>query len=164
MNSPRSFYKVCDKNGLVILDNTPMHKAVISLEPAAIMTKMLEAVVDTGTASGKVTLDTKIDVAGKSGTSSNNFDRYFIGYTPELLAGVWFGYEYPKNLEVFGGNLSVYIWDEVMSEICQKTSFGQKLHFSIPENVKEMTFGSYKYDQDTREESFKTEKGWFKIS
>ena len=164
MNSPRSFYKVCDKNGLVILDNTPMHKAVISPETAAIMTKMLEAVVDTGTASGKVTLDTKIDVAGKSGTSSNNFDRYFIGYTPELLAGVWFGYEYPKNLEVFGGNLSVYIWDEVMSEICQKTSFGQKLHFSIPENVKEMTFGSYKYDQDTREESFKTEKGWFKIS
>lgn len=164
MSKPRSFFKVCDKDGVIILDNAPAHNAVISRETAAIMTKLLEAVVDTGTASGKIKLDKNIEVAGKSGTSSNCCDRYFIGYTPELLAGVWFGYEYPKNLEEFGGNLSVYIWDDIMNEIYEKCEYGRKTMFSIPDTVREITYGRTKYDPESAKERFYTEKGWFKIS
>lgn len=164
MSKPRSFYRVTDKNGVIIIDNASEQKAVISRETAAIMTKLLETVVDTGTASGKIKLDKKIDVAGKSGTSGNSFDRYFVGYTPEILGGVWFGYEYPKSLEVFGGNLSVYIWDEVMSEIYEKTEYGRKTHFSVPDTVQKLTYDSaYSIESENGSEELKQE-GWFKVS
>jgi penicillin-binding protein 1A len=142
MSKPRSYYKVTDMSGVVILDNAPTQKDTVSRETAAVMTKLLETVVDTGTAAGKVSLDKKIDVAGKSGTTQNNYDRYFIGYTPELLAGVWMGYDYPKDLSVFGGNVSVYIWDEVMERIVNESGFGKgKSEFSVPNTVQRLSYG-----------------------
>lgn len=159
MSKPRSFFRVTDKNGVIIIDNAPCQKAVISKENAAIMTKLMESVVDSGTASGKITLDERIDVAGKSGTSSNSFDRYFVGYTPELLGGVWFGYEYPKSLEVFGGNLSVYLWDEVMCEIYDKTDYGKRKSFTVPDTVQKLT---YEYINGNGE--LIIDEGWFKTS
>ena len=159
MSKPRSFFRVTDKNGVIIIDNAPCQKAVISKENAAIMTKLMESVVDSGTASGKITLDERIDVAGKSGTSSNSFDRYFVGYTPELLGGVWFGYEYPKSLEVFGGNLSVYLWDEVMCEIYDKTDYGKIKSFTVPDTVQKLT---YEYINGNGE--LIIDEGWFKTS
>ncbi len=141
MSKPRAYYKVTDSQGRVILDNAPMQNAVLSLESAAIMTKLLEGVVDNGTARGAVLLDKSVDVAGKSGTTTGNRDRYFIGYTPALLAGAWFGYDYPKDLSVFGGNLAVSFWDEVMTEIYEKTAYGQsKTRFSVPETVEHLTY------------------------
>lgn len=142
MSKPRSYYKVTDMSGVVILDNAPTQKDTVSRETAAVMTKLLETVVDTGTAAGKVSLDKKVDVAGKSGTTQNNYDRYFIGYTPELLAGVWMGYDYPKDLSVFGGNVSVYIWDEVMERIINESGFGKgKSEFSVPNTVQRLSYG-----------------------
>ena len=164
VSKPRSFYRVTDKNGVIVVDNSPEQKAVISRETAAIMTKLLEAVVDTGTAAGKINLDKTVDVAGKSGTSGNSFDRYFIGYTPELLGGVWFGYEYPKSLEVFGGNLSVYIWDEVMSEIYDKTDYGRKVHFTVPETVQHLTYNSNDTTDSIDRSKQIGSEGWFKAS
>jgi penicillin-binding protein 1A len=58
---------------------------------------MLQNVVDYGTAKN-ITLDKKINVAGKTGTSQDYFDRWFVGYTPYCIGGVWYGYEYPKPL------------------------------------------------------------------
>lgn len=160
MSKPRSFYRVTDSKGNIILDNPCRQEAVISRETSAIMTKLLESVVDNGTAAGKVTLDGTVDVAGKSGTSQNNCDRYFIGYTPELLGGVWFGYDYPKNLEVFGGNLSVLIWDDVMNRIYEETDFGKIVKFTVPETVQKLSY----YDPCEEEESdgrLTTKDGWF---
>ena len=160
----RSFYRVTDKDGVIIIDNVSDQKAVISEESAAIMTKLLEAVVDSGTAAGKIQLDNTIDVAGKSGTSGNSFDRYFVGYTPEILGGVWFGYEYPKSLEVFGGNLSVYIWDEVMREIYEHTDYGKKAHFSVPDTVQKLTYDHCESDETDGENKIQLSEGWFKTS
>ena len=104
------------------------------------------------------------EVAGKSGTTANNCDRYFVGYTPELLAGVWFGYEYPESLEKFGGNLSVYIWDEVMQEILVKTDYCKKTVFPIPDTVQKRTInkatGKYPSHFDPPE---LVEDGWFYV-
>ncbi len=140
MCEPRSYYRVTDSDGVIILDTPCSEEAVISRESAAIITKLLESVIENGTARGKVTLDEKVAVAGKSGTSQNNCDRYFVGYTPELLGGVWFGYDYPKNLEEFGGNLSVLIWDDVMSRIFAETDYGKRLSFTVPESVQKLSF------------------------
>ena len=140
VSKPRSYFKVTDSDGIVILDNTPEEEAVISRESAAICTKLLQTVVDTGTANGKITLDDKIEVAGKTGTTQKNCDRYFIGYTPEILAGVWYGYDYPKPLDSIGGNMSIYIWDDVMSKIYESKSELKKDTFDLPDTVQKMTY------------------------
>ncbi len=157
MSKPRSYFKVTDKEGSIILDNRPEEKAVLSRENAAIMTKLLETVIETGTARGTISLDNKIDVAGKTGTTSENRDRYFVGYTPSLLAGVWFGYAYPKDLSYFGGNLSVTFWDEVMTEIYEKTDYGKEAkHFSVPPNVIKLS-----YPAESEEDEGPLQEGWF---
>ena len=165
MSKTRSYYKVTDATGRIILDNMAHEETVISRESAAIMTKLLQSVVDSGTAAGKISLDNLVEVAGKSGTSSNNCDRFFIGYTPEILAGVWFGYEYPKNLEAFGGNLSVYIWDDVISEIYQKTERYKKTSFTVPDTVQKLTYKKpdtiQKNDGGLPEHT--VDNGWFNI-
>lgn len=161
MSKPRSYFKVTDSSGRVILDNTPHEEAVLSRETAAIMTKLLETVVDTGTASGKIALDDRIDVAGKSGTSQSNHDRCFIGYTPELLAGVWFGYEYPKDLSEFGGNVSVYLWDEVMTAIYDRTEYGKIKRFKTPETVQRLTYDAKTGELPPNNASSELAEGWF---
>ncbi len=141
MSMPRSYYKVTDQTGRIILDNVPLQKSLLSTENAAIMTKLLEGVVDEGTARGAVSLDRSVDVAGKSGTTTGNCDRYFIGYTPQLLAGVWYGYEYPKDLSAFGGNLSVAYWNEVMKLIYDNTDYGKgNRHFTVPDSIEKRTY------------------------
>ena len=164
MSRPRSYYFVTDSDGKIILGNAPSQEKVISKESAAIMTKLLETVVDTGTAAGKIALDRNVSVAGKSGTSNNNCDRYFIGYTPELLAGVWFGYEYPKDLSQFGGNLSVYIWDEVMSKIYESDDWGSITKFAVPDTVQKLTYNKDgSFDSIDGTDASEYSDGWFAI-
>ena len=166
MSKPRSYFKVTDSNGEIILDNTARQERVISKETAAIMTKLLECVVDDGTAKGLITLDNKISVAGKTGTTQNNFDRLFVGYTPDLLCGAWFGYEYPKSLNSFGGNYAAVFWDDVMSRIYSETDYASSSRlFSIPDGVQKLTFDASNgeiifYSDD----SLALEEGWFNVT
>lgn len=120
-NEPRLYTKVYDSLGNLILDNDPKTRIVISAQSASIMTIMLKDVVSTGTAKG-ITLKNKIDVAGKTGTTSSDNDRWFVGYTPYYVAGVWFGYDMPQSLSEFSPSNSpaCVIWDKVMTQIHQK--------------------------------------------
>lgn len=163
MCKPRSYFKVTDSNGKIILDNTSEYTHVISRENAAIMTKLLQTVVESGTASGRVTLSSKTEVAGKTGTTQNNCDRYFIGYTPKLICGVWFGYEYPKPLEQFGGNFSITLWDDVVSKIYDEiygNIFTKK--FIIPDTVGKLSYNSQTGSAPSiSDPSELIEDGWF---
>ena len=111
----RSFYKVVDNGDKVLLERESAEKRVLDAENAAIMTMLLRQVTANGTAKS-ITLKEKVDVAGKTGTSSNSCDKWFIGYTPELLAGVWYGYEYPDSLSDVKGNPALSIFDELMQK------------------------------------------------
>lgn len=115
----KSYLKVCTADGEVLLSNEDTGNIVMSEENAAIMTEMLENVVDNGTAKA-ITLKKTIDCAGKTGTTSNDFDRWFIGYTPYFIGGVWYGYEYNKSLSSLKSNPCVSIWDTVMTKLHQK--------------------------------------------
>lgn len=138
---PRSYYKVCDSNGRVILDNEEQRQEVISRENAAIMTKLLEGVVDSGTAKNAITLDKKVSVAGKTGTTQNNCDRYFIGYTPTLLGGAWMGYEYPKPLSDYSKNPTLKIWDDIMRKIYELENLeASDREFTVPNGVRELSY------------------------
>ena len=162
MSKPRSYFKVTDKNGQIIIDNSSSQETVLSRETAAIMTKLLETVVDSGTAKDRISLDKIAAVAGKTGTTQNNCDRYFVGYTPELLAGVWFGYEYPKPLDDFGGNPSIYLWDEIMNKIYEKTAYGKASRFAIPETVQKLTYPTPSGEiSQSNENASNVKDGWF---
>lgn len=164
MKKPRSYYKVTDMNDIVILDNASYNRRAISSESAAIMTKLMQTVIESGTAKQGITLNKITEVAGKSGTTQNNCDRYFIGYTPDLLAGVWMGYEYPKPLDEFGGNVSVYIWDDVMNRIYDNVSFKKQTVFSMPKSVQQKSFNKLSGQIPTPSDPIdQIENGWFKV-
>ena len=130
----RSYYRVVDANGEVLLASPDVSEVVMSEGNAAVMTKLLQGVVQEGTSSA-ITLDKIVECAGKTGTTQNDFDRWFVGYTPELICGVWCGYEYPQSLE--GANLCTGIWNRVMHQILPSNA---KRSFDVPSNVVKMSY------------------------
>ncbi len=130
----RSYYRVVDSDGEVLLAASDVSEVVMSEGNAAVMTKLLQGVVREGTSSS-ITLDRIVECAGKTGTTQNDFDRWFVGYTPELICGVWCGYEYPQSLE--GRNLCTGIWNRVMRQIVPANA---KKSFDIPSNVVRMSY------------------------
>lgn len=115
----RTYTKVLDKNGEILLDNQPKTEIVTSEQTASIMTKMLQNVVKNGTGKA-VTLQKYVDVAGKTGTATDDYDRWFCGYTPYYVGACWFGY---TELRTIGNIATVspatYIWDVVMTRLHQ---------------------------------------------
>lgn len=116
----RTIVKILDNEGNVIIDNSGSDSIVMSEQNASIMTRLLQNVVTSGTAS-KMKLDAKVNVAGKTGTTSSDNDRWFVGYSPYYLGGVWFGYSMPMALTGFSETAppSLMIWDDVMAILHQ---------------------------------------------
>lgn len=113
----RSYLFVLDGKGNTVIDNSSAeNRRIFSRECARIMNQLLSGVVESGTAKA-IRLKEIFDTAGKTGTSGNDKDRLFVGYTPYYTAGIWCGYS--KN-EMSVGNQSIShleIWDSVMREI-----------------------------------------------
>lgn len=118
-NEYRSYYKVTDIYGNEILSKKYNGKSLMSEENADIMTMMLQNVITNGTAK-EMNVDKWLDVAGKTGTTQNNFDKWFIGYSPYYICGIWLGYEYPKSLTDYDGKSCNKIWDEITALLHQR--------------------------------------------
>lgn len=131
---PISYYKVTDSLGNVLLSNENLQERVFEAETADIMTLMLRNVVSSGTAKA-ITLDDRVQVAGKTGTTQDNCDKWFIGYTPQYIGGVWCGYEYPKSLDGIDGNPCLDIWDDVMLAIYQKKASEYVRSFELSDRI-----------------------------
>ena len=119
---PRSYYRVENSFGEVILERPDFSSQVISDENAEIMTELLRDVVWGGTANA-LTVKKDVAVACKTGTSQNNQDRWCIGYTPSLICGVWYGYEYPREIPSSEKNHFLKAFDGVISEIYERDIF-----------------------------------------
>ena len=115
----RLWRKVTDSSGTVLLEKPLNQEIVISSQTASIMTKMMGEVVATGTASN-LTLKNQVNCAGKTGTTQEDYDRWFIGYTPYYVGGVWFGYDLNQSLSEFRSNPAVALWDNVMTKLHAK--------------------------------------------
>lgn len=126
----RSYYRVTDRDGKIILANPDRSTSVISEGNAAIMTKLLQGVVQYGTSSG-ISLADHVECAGKTGTTTADGDRWFIGYTPELLCGIWCGFEYPQPLRE--RNLATGIWDRIMTALSDRQN--GNVRFECPNTV-----------------------------
>ncbi len=109
---PTAIIKVLDRNGKVIKEYKPDPKKVISESSAQQLTSMLETVVEHGTG-----FAARLDrpAAGKTGTTDNYQDAWFVGYTPDLVAGVWIGNDDNNSLGgMTGGQLPARIWKSFM--------------------------------------------------
>lgn len=164
MSKSRTYYKVTDKNGKVILDNAYSGQEVIAESSAYIMTMLMQEVVKNGTASGYITLADRVEVAGKTGTSQYSQDKYFVGYTPELLGGVWQGYEMPKTVSCYRGNYSICIWDDVMSKIYNDTDYFKTMKFKMANGVVRLSYNKNTGEPPSEFDSGENlELGWFDI-
>ncbi len=111
---PFTYTRVEDRNGRVLLENRPEARKVMDERAAYLLTDMLKDVVSTGT--GKSARLSNMPAAGKTGTTSNNYDRWFAGYTPYYVGATWFGYD--TNRKIPGDtNYSARLWQIVMEKI-----------------------------------------------
>ena len=118
-HAPRSYSLVKSSSGEVLLEKKVSAERVISSANAEIMTKLLEEVVWGGTAND-LSVKNKVAVAAKTGTTQNNQDRWCIGYTPSLICGVWYGYEYPKEIPRAEKNHFLDAFDRVLTKIYEE--------------------------------------------
>ncbi len=110
----RTYTLVKDRSGEVILDNQPETHTAFSVETARTMTYMLNNAATYGT--GYESKLSNMPVAGKTGTTSDNRDRWFCGYTPYYTCAVWTGYDIPEIMQ-FSGNPATQIWQKIMEDI-----------------------------------------------
>ena len=107
-------FRSVDYDGRVLEENYPEVKDVISQRTARIMTSMLREVVLHGTAAqaGKI----KHALAGKTGTTNDFTDAWFVGFSPSITCGVWIGYDEKKNLgkKETGAAAALPIWMDFM--------------------------------------------------
>ncbi len=115
-NAPRSYSLVKNSYGEILLENKEKSERVISVGNSEIMTKLLEDVVYGGTAND-LSIKSKVAIAAKTGTTQDNKDRWCIAYTPSLICGVWYGYEYPKEIPRAEKNHFLNALDTVLTRI-----------------------------------------------
>src|ERR1700741_2552771 len=113
--TPRYITKVTDYEGRVLEEDYPEVKDVISARTARIMTAMLREVVLHGT--GAAAAKMPFPVAGKTGTSNDFTDAWFVGFTPTMTCGVWVGYDEKKSLgaKETGAHAALPIWMNFMT-------------------------------------------------
>jgi len=129
-----------DTSFFKILDNRPQ---IISVETAYQITSMLEGAIKRGT--GKKLRNLKIPLAGKTGTTNNNYDAWFIGFTSNLVIGVYIGYDDPRSLGRYetGSKVALPVFKKFIETALYKEDIKP---FKIPEKIH-----LYPVDYDTGE-------------
>lgn len=112
---PTTYSKVIDPNGRIILETKVKSKRAMSETTAYTMANMLTGVVKHGTGTG-ARLANGVFCGGKTGTTDQDIDRWFVGITPNYAAAVWFGYDIPKSMSGLG-NPCTSVWKKVMDTI-----------------------------------------------
>jgi len=116
---PTAIVKIVDRNGKILEQYTPREKAVINERSAYVLTDMMRGVITHGTGT-----NANIDrpAAGKTGTTSDYKDAWFVGFTPDLVAAVWIGYDNDGYLNgITGGSTPATIWRTFMMKALAST-------------------------------------------
>ena len=116
--TPRSFIGLIDDRG-VGQEQWPLEGARRVLDPgtAYLTTTLLEGVVDRGTGAGIRARGLRGPIAGKTGTTDDEYDLWFVGFTPEIAAVVWVGYDEPQPIGVPSSRGALPIWANFLSEV-----------------------------------------------
>jgi penicillin-binding protein len=148
-NEPFMIRKITDADGKVIYEHEQKPTYVFSEQTAYLMTDMLRTVITAGTATdlpGKFKSYGKIPIVGKTGSTQDDADAWFMGYSPDITAGVWAGYDSPvyKLSKASGGtNRAKNIWAMIMNTaVEQRPDLFPTKEFKRPEGIVEMTVSS----------------------
>ena len=116
----RSYSMVTDSEGNVVIDNSPNTIQAFKPNTAYTMTYMMQNGVENGTGSEAALWS--VPVAGKTGTSGDYKDRWFVGCTPYYVAAVWTGFDIPEVIHI-SGNPASRLWRKVMAPIHEGLSY-----------------------------------------
>ncbi len=140
---PNYLVKICDNKGNVLESFTQKKsQEVIDQQTAYLMVKLMQGVVEGGTASRlRYKYDLKMPIAGKTGTSQNNSDGWFMGFTPEIVGGVWVGAEdrsvhFRSTAQGQGANTALPVWALFIKKCYNDKSlkYDVKKQFQTPKN------------------------------
>jgi penicillin-binding protein 1A len=153
---PTFITRIEDKNGKVLEEFVSKSTEVLSEEKAYVMLRLMQGVVDHGTGTrlrGKYKLMNPI--AGKTGTTQNNSDGWFMGITPDLVAGAWVGAEdrsvhFNSTDEGQGASMALPIWGKFFQKVYADKSINlYKGDFRAPERMSEVEMDCSKYESAT---------------
>jgi penicillin-binding protein 1A len=113
---PRGIASVVDADGSTAFEEPVHTERVISADTAYQMVSMLSDVIDRGTGAAARSQGVKFPAAGKTGTTSDFKDAWFVGFSSGVVAGVWVGFDQPKTIgrEAYGSRYALPIWSEFM--------------------------------------------------
>jgi penicillin-binding protein 1A len=111
---PRLVTRIADLDGKVLWESNTRRTPVMDPRDAFLLTSMLRSVVDEGTGRAVREWGVRDPVAGKTGTTNGGTDVWFVGYTPNVVAGFWFGFDTPRAIgtDASGGRLAAPAWAE----------------------------------------------------
>jgi membrane carboxypeptidase/penicillin-binding protein len=134
MHEPTLIRRVEDAEGEVLFEAKPRPQQVISPRTAFLMTSMLADVVNYGTAYKARQEGFTYPAAGKTGTTNDYVDAWFVGFTPHLVTGVWVGFDKPRTIVAngFAGELAVPMWARFMK---QATASDKPDPFKTPQGL-----------------------------
>ncbi|HKY20947.1 MAG TPA: PBP1A family penicillin-binding protein [Vicinamibacterales bacterium] len=114
---PRPIVQVLDGDGYAVFNREVQRKPIISEGVAYQMVSMLADVVDTGTGAAARSLGVRFPAAGKTGTTDDFKDAWFVGFSSSVVAGVWVGFDQPASIgrDGYGARYALPIWADFMS-------------------------------------------------
>ena len=119
---PRGIVRVIDADGGTAYDNAIQMERVISPATAYQMVSMLEDVMDRGTGAAARSFGVRFPVAGKTGTTDDFKDAWFVGFSSSVVAGVWVGFDQPRTIarEAYGSRYALPIWSDFMRDASRR--------------------------------------------
>ncbi|MCP3983203.1 MAG: PBP1A family penicillin-binding protein [bacterium] len=121
----RTFEDVVDPRGGTVERQEIRFERVLDAGTAFLATSLMQGVVDRGTARALRRAGIKGPVAGKTGTSDDEHDGWFVGFTPELVVAVWVGFDQPKSMGLASSRVAVPIWARFVREATGGTIRGR---------------------------------------
>ncbi len=153
---PIAIVKILDRNGNVLEDNSSdvQKTQVMSEKTAYEMTSMLEGVIARGTGTAA---SIGRPAAGKTGTTDDNHDAWFIGYTPDIVTAVWVGDDTGSQSlgEIYGGTVPAQIWHDYMASAVSGTSADD---FDVPAGMGKAYYEEPKEDVKSDKKNDKEDK------
>lgn len=134
LNVPTVIRRIETTDGEVLFDGTQRPQRAVTEATAFLMTTMMADVINMGTAWQARRVGFTLPAAGKTGTTNDYHDAWFVGYTPRLVTGVWIGFDQPRTILANGyaGDLAVPIWGRFMRAA---TEGHEPLWFRAPAGV-----------------------------
>ena len=150
--NPYLITKITDQKGRILVDTkapVPNESArAIDARNAYIMSSLLQEVARSGTAAKAQAMLKRPDLYGKTGTTNDSIDTWFVGYQPTLTAAVWMGYDTPKKLgdRETGGGLSLPVWIDFMAHALKSVPVKE---MAVPEGLLNVG-GEWYYEEYAR--------------